>query len=361
MKKFIATVLSFAIIISAVFCINPLSVLADDSGICGANSSNVEYTYSDATKTLTIEGQGAIKNYGTSGLNKTPWYNYRQSIEKVVIGEGVTTIGQLAFFYCTSLTSVSLPSTLVEISGGTANYGAFRDCSSLEQITLPSGITTIGAMAFKDCVALKSITFPNSLTSLGRYAFQGCTALTSVTYGTGLSETGAYVFYESGVKNVSFSSSITRVSQYSFFSTKFTEIELPEQITSIGTRAFANCSFISEVTVNNTDCSFEGIIGEDPFNGSSQSITFYGHSASTTQTYANDKGYTFVSIDPCSHETTHEVITLDPTCTQTGTTTQVCDNCGFVVSSQDIPANGHTYEMINELDDTDANGHIFRD
>lgn len=361
MKKKISVILAVAIVLSSIVCFNQLSAYGATSGTCSATGSSVKFSYDTTAKKLTITGTGSIKNYGTTNLNKTPWYDYREEIQSVEIGEGVTSIGQLAFFYCTSLTSVTLPSTLTQISGGTANYGAFRDCISLESITLPDGLTTIGAMAFRGCTSLKSISFPDSLTSLGNYAFQDCTALTSVVYGNGLSESGPYAFYESGVKSVRFSSSITQISEYSFFGTRFTTVELPEQITSIGTRAFANCSFMTTVTVNNSDCEYKGIIGEDPFNGSSQSITFYGHSGSTTQTYASEKGYNFISLDPCNHETTHEVITLEATCTDTGVTTQVCDNCGFVVSTATIPAKGHTYELVSEIDETEQNGHIYKD
>lgn len=382
MKKAISVILSAALIISCIFYLNIFPAVADDSGTCGASGSSVSYNYNSDTKTLTISGTGATKNYGQTGSNRPPWYSYKTEITTVVIDEGITTLGYLNFYACTALTSVSLPSTLTTISGGTLDYGAFRECTALEKITLPSGLETIGAMAFHDCTALKSvtlpnsltsidsyafqdcsslqsITFPDSLTSVGNYAFQGCSSLESVTYGTGMTSTGAYAFYESGVKKIKFSPTITAIDNYSFFNTKLSTVEIPETVTSIGTRAFANCSFLYSVTVYNSNCTFSG----DPFNGSSQStVTFYGHSQSTTQTYAEETSdkYVFVSIDECAHTSTHEVITQEPTCTETGITTQVCDNCGFVVSETQLAANGHTYELIEESDDTQSNGHIFR-
>ena len=75
-----------------------------------------------------------------------------------------------------------------------------------------------------------------------------------------------------------------------------------------------------------------------------------GHSGSTAQAYATAKGYKFESIDACNHESTHEVITLEPTCTEKGTTTQVCDNCGFVVSETELPAKGHSFETVEKED-----------
>lgn len=87
-----------------------------------------------------------------------------------------------------------------------------------------------------------------------------------------------------------------------------------------------------------------------------ESLIVKGHSGSTAQTYAKAKGYTFQSIDNCDHSSTHEVITLEPTCTTAGTTTQVCDNCGFVVSETQLPAKGHSYETVNTENN---NGHTY--
>lgn len=359
MKKMICAVLSVVLVITSVFCINLAVAQAADSGSCGATGSSVNFTYDDTTKTLTLTGTGATKDYGNTVINRPPWYSYKSDITTVVVEEGITTLGYLNFYQFTSLTSVSLPSTLTTIRGGVANYGAFRECTALEKITLPEGLTTLGAMAFRGCTALQSITFPDSLTSLGESCFRECSSLETVTYGTGLTSTGSYAFYESGVKTINFSSTITAIDQYSFYSTMLSTVEIPETVTSIGLRAFANCSYLYEATIHNPNCTFNGIIGEDPFNGSMQSLTLYGHALSTTQTYAQEKGYNFVSIDACAHANTSEVIVLEPTCTETGITTQVCDDCGFVVSQTELAAKGHTYALINTEDNSQGDGHIY--
>ncbi|MGN1202208.1 MAG: leucine-rich repeat domain-containing protein, partial [Eubacterium sp.] len=364
-KRLIAMITVLALIVSALFCFNVSIAFGADSGTCGATGSSVTWSYDSSTTTLTITGTGVIADYGLTVVKRAPWYSYKSNITTIIIGEGITEIGELDFYNCTALTSVSLPSTLTTIAGNSLNYGAFRECTALESITLPQNLTTIEAMAFRGCTALKSITLPDSLTSFGTGAFQDCTDLTTVKYGTGLTSTGSSAFKDAGVKNIIFSSTITRIDEYSFFGCKMTSVEIPELITSIGTRSFANCSFLSSVTIYNTNTTFEGIsVGEeDPFNGSSQKITFYGHKGSTTETFVAEhpnSDYEFVSIDSCDHPTTHEVITLQATCTESGTTTQVCDVCGFVVSTTEIPATGHSWELIETLDETEANGHILR-
>lgn len=360
MKKIISAILALALVVTTTFCVS-FSASAATSGNCGAVGSKVNWSYNAASKTLSLTGTGTIKNYGVTGINKVPWYDYREEITTINVGEGITALGQACFFYCINLTSVTLPSTLQTIAGNEANYGSFRECKALKTIKLPNGLKTIGAMAFRDCTSLTSITFPDSLTSLGIAAFQGCTSLATVTYGNGLTDTGFEAFRECGVTTVNFSPTITTISGYSFFATRIKEIEIPEAITAIGIRAFANCTFITKATVYNANCEYQGIIGEDPFNGSNQTLTMRGHSASTTQTYAEEKGYKFESIDPCDHSVTHEVVTIPATCTTPGETTQVCDACGFVVSTTAVKELGHKYVLINELDETVENGHIYRD
>lgn len=359
MKKFISIVLAITITVSTLLCFNSLVASAATSGTCGATGSSVRWAYDASTTTLTLTGTGVTKDYGTTALNRPGWYEYRSTITKVVVGEGITKIGALNFYLFSALTSVSLPNSLEAIGGGALNYGAFRECTALTSITLPRNLTTIDDMAFRGCSALQSVVIPDSVTTLGTGTFRDCTSLTRATYGEGLTETGVETFYNTSLREVVFSSTITKISAYTFFQTKMTAIEIPEQITSIGTRAFANCTFLNEVLVNNSNTTYEGIVGEDPFNGGSATLTFYGHSASTTQAYAEEKGYGFVSIDPCEHIATHEVVTLDPTCTEKGITTQVCDECGFVVSQSELPALGHLWELTEESDEAEENGHIF--
>lgn len=379
MKKLISITVVFAILITAVFSVTAFAATSD---YCG---DNAKWSFDSSTGTLTVTGTGATYDYTTTIVKRVPWYSNREKITKIEVGEGITELGQLVFYSCTSLESISLPTTLTTIAGG-VNSGAFRECTSLKSVTLPinlktieayafngctaltgvnfnENLETIGVSAFKGCSALKAVSFPDSLTSLGDGAFRECTSLSSVTYATGMTSTGTYAFYNSGVSKLTLSSTITKIDAYSFYGTKFTALELPETVSSIGMRAFANCTFLLSATIYNTNCDFGGInIGEnsnDPFNGSQQSLKMYGHSGSTTQAYAQAKGYEFVSIDSCEHTTTHEVITVEPTCTKGGKTTQVCDECGFVVSEEELPANGHSYETAETVDATDTDGHTY--
>ena len=84
-------------------------------------------------------------------------------------------LGSRAFYNCSGLTSLSLPSGITSIGGN-----AFSGCSGLTSLSLPSGITSIGGNAFSGCSGLTSLSFPSGITSIGGYAFSGCSGLTSI-------------------------------------------------------------------------------------------------------------------------------------------------------------------------------------
>ncbi len=82
-----------------------------------------------------------------------------------------------AFYNCSSLTSITIPSSVTSI-----RQGAFQDCSSLTSINLPDGVTSIGRYAFNGCSSLTSITIPDSVKFIGNSAFYNCRLLTDITY-----------------------------------------------------------------------------------------------------------------------------------------------------------------------------------
>lgn len=132
-----------------------------DSGSCGTdllwrlNSKGV----------LTITGTGAMKSY-SSIKPSTPWYGKNLAIRTIVIGEGVTSIGDYAFEGCENLTRVTLPESLTTIG-----WGAFNCCTSLPDVTIPAGVTTIDCDAFRYCTSLNTIVFLGAAPSM-KYAFE---------------------------------------------------------------------------------------------------------------------------------------------------------------------------------------------
>ena len=124
----------------------------------------------------------------------------------------VTSIGEFAFSYCSSLTSITIPNSVTSIGDS-----AFCDCCSLTSITIPNSITFIGTWVFSGCNSLTSIDIPNSVTSIGDRAFYQCSRLNSIT-----------------IPN-----SVTKIGQYTFkYCSKLTSINIPNSVTSIGYGAF---------------------------------------------------------------------------------------------------------------------------
>ena len=102
-------------------------------------------------------------------------FSYCSNLTSITLPEGLTSIGDYAFYDCTGLTRITLPEGLTSIG----RY-AFSGCDVLTSITIPEGLTSIGDRAFENCDGLTSITLPSSLTSIGDYAFNRCSKLTEV-------------------------------------------------------------------------------------------------------------------------------------------------------------------------------------
>ena len=122
---------------------------------------------------------------------------YLNSIKRIEIGDGVTSIEIYAFYGCSALASITIPDSVTSIGNG-----AFYDCSALASITIPDSVTSIKSYAFYGCSALASITIPDSVTSIGNGAFYDCSALASITIPDSVTSIGTNVFY--GCKGIAF-------------------------------------------------------------------------------------------------------------------------------------------------------------
>ena len=180
------------------------------------------------------------------------------SLTSITIGNSVTSIGDNAFEYCSSLASIILPNSVTTIGGN-----AFSGCSALTSITLPNSVTSIGNAAFYHCSALTSITIPNSVTSIGDWAFRGCSALTSITIGNSVTSIGKQAFRDcSSLTSITIPNSVTSIGENAFYRcSSLTSITIPNSVTSIGEQAFYDCSSLTSITIPNSVTS----IGEYAF------------------------------------------------------------------------------------------------
>ena len=182
----------------------------------------------------------------------------------------VISIGNNAFLYCTSLTSVTLPSSVTTIG-----EAAFAQCSSLASVLIPSGVTSIGYDAFARCTSLKDITIPSSVTTLGGHAFVQCNSLLSVTIMEGVTSIGKAAFaYCSSLTSVTIPSSVPSIEESAFYScTSLASVTISAGVTSIGKDSFAYCDSLVSLFLPST----VQYLGEYAVDGLSlRSIYFYG-------------------------------------------------------------------------------------
>ena len=264
--------LSFLLALFLLLGVIPVNAFVNlESGTCG---ENVTWTL-DVDGLLTISGTGAMFDYGSAYSNSAPWGgsdDKANRVKTVVINNGVTSIGNYAFYRCTGLTSVTIPNSVTSI-GSLAFFGcksltsatipdgvtsigqdAFYNCKSLTSVTIPSGVTIIEYSTFKFCAGLTSVTIPNGVTKIDEAAFCDCTGLTSVTIGNGVKSIGVSAFQGcTGLTNVTIPDNVTSIGRDAFNGcTGLTDVTIQNGVKSIWISAFEGCTSLTNVTIPNS-------------------------------------------------------------------------------------------------------------
>lgn len=249
---------------------------ASNFGTCGDN-----LMWGIENETLTISGIGPMKNYDGDN-NKSPW-SCRSDITKIIIQNGITSIGDYAFYWCFGLSDVSIPDSVTSIGA----Y-AFSGCSSLGNITLPDSVTKLGKGAFYisalcgitlskrltriddevfgGCDKLTTVNIPSWVTSIGSLAFSGCENLTTVILPQSVTKIGNAAFLGcSKLNNITIPDKVTTLEENLFNGcSSLTNVVLPGDLTSLGRSVFYNCSNLTHIAIPDSVTS----IGGYSFNGS---------------------------------------------------------------------------------------------
>ena len=178
------------------------------------------------------------------------------------IKEGITTIGEKAFYECENLKEVSIPNSVTTIG-----VNAFNGCTSLGKVNFEenSQLTEIGVGAFFRC-GLTEVTIPNSVTTIGNYAFGGFTNLKEVNFeeSSQLAEINYGVFSNcKKLSEITIPNSVGKIGEGAFYGCGLTEVTIPNSVTTIGREAFCGCTSLKNVTIPNSVTT----IGREAFCG----------------------------------------------------------------------------------------------
>ena len=237
--------------------------------VVSQKSNNAIIYYTSRNSKIVQPNDSSV--FGATIISNT----YKDGVGVIEFDAHITTIGERAFYYCSSLTSVTIPDSVTTIG----DY-AFFVCSSLESVTIPDSVTTIGNAAFVNCYDLTSVTIPDSVTTIGDSAFVSCSSLTSVTIGDSVTTIGDLAFlYCSSLTSVTIPDSVTMIGEEAFcacislqeFRGKFasedgrcliidgtlnsfapaglTEYTIHNSVTTIGGSAFSYCYDLTSVTI----------------------------------------------------------------------------------------------------------------
>ena len=299
-------------LLTILMCMVGAKTFAHDISVKNSDGKTIYYNFNSDGSSVSVTYLGTSYDYysneysGEIVIPKTITYNRTYF---------VTSIDDRAFYNCSGLTSVTIPSSVTS-SGEMAFWG----CSGLKKViaadiknwcnikfssssdnplsyahhlysdenteitelVIPDEVTSIGSYAFSGCSALTSVTIPNSLTSIGSEAFYNCSGLTSVTWnaknypdfnnytsgpfyrirtnitefiiGDEVTSSPAYMCYGmSNLKSVTIPNSVTSIGTYAFYyCSRLTSVTIGNGVTSIGSKAFSGCWFLTSVTIPNS-------------------------------------------------------------------------------------------------------------
>lgn len=272
------TALLCALLLCAVLVAPAVAAEAPYSGRVGT------LTWSVSGGILAIDGTGAIPDY--TEQSPAPWSAHSALISRVVLSNGITRIGTMAFYDHALIRSVSLP-----FSVKTVGEMAFAGCESMTTVVMPK-VTRIEQYAFSRCKSLDGVTLPNTLTALDDHAFYWCESLSYIRVPASVTQLGRTVFgYCSSLLRADIAAPVETLPEWFFYGcNQLVSITLPKEMNDIGEDAFTRCESLNRLyysgDADGLDTLIEDIAQAVP------GFSVGNVSSSSTQTPATDKNVT---------------------------------------------------------------------
>ncbi len=256
-SRLIVLCLGFVLTVALLLGISLLSAsaLGPTMGSCGPG---LQWTFNESTGELNIHPTAVINDrytyemddYSSSSINNTPpWREYHSyAITSVVIEEGVTSIGNYAFYYLPNLESVTIAESVKSIGDA-----AFGYCRSLEEIDLPNKLESLGASAFFYCESLKEVSVPDTVGEILESWFYSCYELERVSLPTGITQIPYGFFHDCRSLTYTIPNTVTHIESAAFFGCEsLTYVNLPEGLTYLGDESFARCTGLQSFHIPST-------------------------------------------------------------------------------------------------------------
>ena len=233
-KRLISLLLAFSMMLTFLPA-GAVSAFAEENTLtydCGETPNTVTATLSrnsdgNGTYTMTIRGTGPMENYDFMSCRDMPWRDAIPKIKRLIVDDGVTSLGDCVLH----------------------GFDGEHDAESLEEVTLPEGLTYLGNYAFFGAAKLKSITLPSTLTTIGLAAFDECAGLTDITIPSDVKTIKEGAFGGTGLTSVTIPDKVETLGQGVFKNcTQLTSINIPKSVKSMGAEMFGYCDALTCIT-----------------------------------------------------------------------------------------------------------------
>ena len=301
MTRIFRMVVFLALVVCLLLGSIPVSAVAPTTG--KLEDGDITWVFNTETGHLNIYGSGEMVTD-----DDPAWLDHKDSIKSVEISNGITTIGDGAFYGCYNLTDIKIPDTVTHI-----RYRAFMFCESLAAIQLPKNLFKIGERAFSECTALTSIVLPDTVRYINGYAFDGCN-FKELRLNEGIETISPFALHNIEVASLVIPRSVRKIENNAFNGSEFGQLILQEGLQSIDYYAFWGCTMEAPlilpasvhtvadsafrtavfpyIVIKNPNCDFGDQTVYPPF---SSGTTIYAHSNSTASTLvSNFSRYNYV-------------------------------------------------------------------